>query len=849
MLHVYTAKAAILETLEVLLGRSSSSFPEATQELFHSVEQIRPGNKPSKNNYLWQDGHVLCTLARSLDFDIREQYIQAQDFFRPGSNELFPLCMPYLSAQAAQDEKAEPSLYIVLEQEADALIVREAGIQKTFRLSCSDLEKSERIYSERRIARALRTIGELLREHGFQEIIPQLQKIQADRILTMQDLAEQNAGAPKEKAELLALLLRSDFHQDIWDWHPMVAEARQLRKTGIPVISAADLRDEQKHKDAHHGHGDDHDHDHDHPSPLERALSYIRLEKKDMTIITIYGVVIGLVSLVTPLTINALVTTISAGLFTLPLVVLSLIIFTGLLIAGGISIAQLYVVEVLQQRLFVNTSFEIAYKFPHAKQSIFKSEYAPELLNRFFDIITLQKGIRKLLVDGLSALIIGVAGLALLVFISPTLLSLGILLILLSIGFVYLLGKNGLKTSVAESKKKYDVAAFLEDVARCVGSFKLIGSSEFIYRKIDDLSSSYVKYRKEHFKVLVRQTIGFTFIRALVNTGVLAVGGYLVIDRQITLGQLVATEIVIVQLITALEKLTSQLEVIYDTLTAFDKVGHITDLALERRDGERMPHRQNGMALRCEHVAFSYDSLPLLKNLNFTIPSGARIALVGKSGAGKSTLAQLLLGVYDPSMGTVLLDEYDVRTLDLASLRKNVGLVFPHDEIFEGTIWENITLGRDWISARDVMEAIRITRLDEAFLRLPKGLQTQVISHGKNLSTGQIRRLMIARAIVHKPRLLILDEAFTGIEEKMKLEILQDLYDPAQKWTILSITHDPEVVAGSSEIYVLSEGSIGETGSPRSLACNPDSLFRTIFPDLTFVLNSELFITQNRDEK
>ena len=167
-------------------------------------------------------------------------------------------------------------------------------------------------------------------------------------------------------------------------------------------------------------------------SPLERAFQYISLEKKDISVIIMYGILIGVVSLVTPLTINALVTTISAGVFTMPLLVLSGIIFIGLLVAGAIGIVQAYVVEILQQRLFVNTAFEIGYKFPHAKQSVFQQEYAPELLNRFFDVITLQKGIKKLLIDGLSALIIGTAGLGLLVFISPTLLALGLLFIILS---------------------------------------------------------------------------------------------------------------------------------------------------------------------------------------------------------------------------------------------------------------------------------------------------------------------------------------------------------------------------------------------------------------------------------
>lgn len=190
-------------------------------------------------------------------------------------------------------------------------------------------------------------------------------------------------------------------------------------------------------------------------------------------------------------------------------------------------------------------------------------------------------------------------------------------------------------------------------------------------------------------------------------------------------------------------------------------------------------------------------------------------------------------------MGTILIDDVDVRRLDLASIRKNIGLVFPHDEIFDGTVWDNITLGREWVTGRDVMKAIRLTRLDEEFLRFPKGLHTKVLSHGRNLSTGQIRRLMIARAIVHKPRLLILDEAFTGIEEHMKLAIIRDLYQQEYPWTVISITHDPEVLMCSDYVYVLSNGFIIEKGNTEELSEKEDSVLHSMFPDLSLIIKAQ----------
>ncbi|MFN8361670.1 MAG: ATP-binding cassette domain-containing protein [Candidatus Kapaibacterium sp.] len=643
--------------------------------------------------------------------------------------------------------------------------------------------------------------------------------------------------------ELLTLWLQSQPN------HYPGQEESYLSESGLPIMLPeghvpyiSDLRHASAIDTAE---GDDRHH---HPSPVERAMHLIKMERRDITVVAIYGVVIGLISLVTPLTVNTLVSTISTGIFTFPLVVLSLVIFFGLLIAGAISIVQQYVVEVLQQRIFVNTAFEVAHKIPAGHFRFFQKEYAPELLNRFFDVITVQKGVAKLLIDGLSAVIVGAAGLVLLVFISPSLLAIGLLFILLSIGLVALLGRKGLTTSINESKKKYDVVAFLEDVGRCMTSFKLTGSPTLVYQKIDELLGYYLHHRRAHFRILVRQFSGFSVIRAIVNTGVLAIGGLLVIERQITLGQLIATEIIIVTLITSLDKLFRQLELTYDLLTAMDKVGHITDIELERVGGHTMPERVEGMSIRCKNVGFSYEERPVLQGLDFYVNAGSRVSLVGKSGAGKSTLAHLLLGMYDPTVGTILMDEFDSRMLDLGSLRRNVGLVLPNDEIFEGTIWDNIVMGRSGITPQDVMEAVAITRLDDVFFRQSQGLQTIVLSHGKNLSTGQIRRLMIARAIVHKPRLLILDEAFTGLEENIKIEILTELYDRRHPWTIVGITHDPEVVAAADTVFVLSNGHIVEIGAPRKLAGQNDSVFSALFPDLSHVLRSFPF-TQSMEQK
>ncbi|MFZ9760215.1 MAG: peptidase domain-containing ABC transporter [Candidatus Kapaibacteriota bacterium] len=826
-------KSTLISVLESLTSTDRELFPKQVDDFFVASSETIAESLVSEFHAglkypYWTSGFILKDACKLMGINSSVYVFDAMSMSETNGPIRYPAVIPFWRNQENIHDLDTAELCVLFEKTSDAFLGVVYPSKEEVTLTLQDIQRLINEYNLILRRMIEKHINDNTQKHDRTYSVECLNTTDTSTLICLHAIALENTETEDEYARLISSMLSSEREQELWRAHPFFTEWLSIHHEGLPLlILNSEVHEEQAPKEVHE------------MSPVERALQYVKFEKRDIYVIIIYAILIGLVSLVTPLTINALVTTISAGVFTMPLIVLSAIIFTGILVAGGVGIAQLYVVELLQQRIFVNTAFEIGYKFPHAKQELFSATYAPELLNRFFDIVTLQKGIRKLLIDGLSAVVIGTAGLLLLVFISPELLALGVLLLVFSLLLVYVLGKNGLKTSMAESKKKYDVAGFLEDMARSVGSFKLIGSNEYIFKRIDTLASDYIKYRNQHFKILLRQHLGFTFIRAAVNTGVLAVGGWLVFERQITLGQLVATEIVIVTLINSLEKLTNQLEVIYDTLTAFDKVSLVTDIPLERRGGEKLIDSEKGISVHCEHVSFAYDKRPLLKDIHFSVDAGSHVALVGKSGAGKSTLSQLFLGVMETSMGTILIDDVDVRRLDLASIRKNIGLVFPHDEIFDGTVWDNITLGREWVTGRDVMKAIRLTRLDEEFLRFPKGLHTKVLSHGRNLSTGQIRRLMIARAIVHKPRLLILDEAFTGIEEHMKLAIIKDLYSSEYQWTVISITHDPEVLMCSDYVYVLDNGIIAEEGTPEGLSSQKDSVLSSMFPELTIHIQAQ----------
>lgn len=559
----------------------------------------------------------------------------------------------------------------------------------------------------------------------------------------------------------------------------------------------------------------------------------MQLERNDLLVIVLYVILIGLLSLAVPLAAQALVNTIAAGVMIQPLVVLTFGVLAALIFAGVLRLLKLAVQEKMQQRVFARVSLQLAENLPRIQHAVLNREYAPQLVNRFFDVITIQKTMSKLLLEGPSALLQVIIGLVLMGFYSPYLLAFDLFIILAVIFIVWGLGWGGLRTSIDESKSKYKVADWLEELARCERGFKMHSVPSFPIERADSLVLSYLRARREHFRVVFRQAFGSYFFQALANAGVLAIGGWLVINRQLTLGQLVAAEIIVVGVLEGVEKIIKLLEHYYDLLTGLDKVGHVTDLPVERTQGRSLPVHSKGAFVTCRKVHFSYDGkIQVLAGLDLKLAVGEHVSLVGESGVGKSTLVALLCGLQKADHGLVQINGMDVRDANLDSLRQVVGLVSDTNEIFAGTIEENILLGRHYITHEDLQWALEFACLTAELAKFPQGLQTRLVTEGRNLSRGQRQRLMIARAVVTRPQLLILDEGFTGIDEKDKLRILDEFYNPAYPWTIIDISHDPELVMRSQTVHVMAQGRIVESGSPAELTRKRAGEFRQLFPSL-----------------
>jgi putative ABC transport system ATP-binding protein len=546
-----------------------------------------------------------------------------------------------------------------------------------------------------------------------------------------------------------------------------------------------------------------------HPSPTTRLWGFVRNEKRDLWVAIIYSVFIGLLSLVVPLATQMLVNTVAFGSLMQPVVVLTLVVLAGLGFAGALQVMRAWVVEIIQRRFFVRIGSDLVHRLLRVNAESFDRHHGPELVNRFFEVVTVQKGGALLLIDGLSLFMQTMLGMLLLAIYHPYLLVFDIVLLVVILMILFFGGRGAVSTSISESQAKYEVVAWLEELARHLITFHSGHGSAYAIRRADQLFSRYVRYRIEHFRILIRQKMGFLGLQAVASAGLLGVGGWLVIERQLTLGQLIAAELVVTAILSSLAKYSKYLETYYDLVAATDKLGYLEDIVVERTGSDLIATRGKGVTYRLKNVTYGYLGRPgVLNDLDWNIEPGVNIGLTGDSGKGKSTLLDLLYGLRIPASGVVEIDDHDLRQMDLLSVRSRIALV-RSTEIFHGTIEDNLRLGNMDATTVEIRRALAGVGLLDEISTLPDGPQTELATGGKPLSSGQAIRLLLARAILSSPRLIIIDEALDQIDDAVERDLLLDvLFDAAAPWSVLVATEDSVVLKRCDQVFELDHGQI-----------------------------------------
>lgn len=569
-----------------------------------------------------------------------------------------------------------------------------------------------------------------------------------------------------------------------------------------------------KAENRHRAHKNEDEHIWHNVHPWVRLKRFAAPESSDMWIVLIYSVAIGLVSLVLPVATQALVNTIAFGTLVQPLVVLTILVFIALSFNTVMNAYRLWVVEVIQRRIFVRISGDLTLRLVNVKPEAFDKYHGPELVNRFLEVVTVQKAASTLLVDGLSVVFQTLVGMVLLAIYHPWLLAFDVLLVLLVMVVIFPLSAGAIPTAIKESKAKYAMMAWMEEIARHQLSFKTRSGSVLGMQQTNDLVITYLTYRAKHFRILLRQILGMYTIQALAFSVLLGVGGWLVISRQLTLGQLVAAEIVVALVLSSFTKLGKHIEVFYDLMAAIDKLGYLDDLPEERTHGERLPRTGSGAALRIVGVATGYDEKKrLLEQVNWNIPAGARVGLVGATGSGKSTLLDVIYGLREPVDGFVEIDGRDYRDVLLGDLRDQIAIV-RQPEIFEATIMENLRLGSAEMESSDARKALAEVGLLEDVVAFPKGINTMLSTGGQPLSPGQRVQLEIARALARRPRVLILDECLDHLDDLPEREqLFNRLFSREKPWTLIVTSQSPEILGRCDSVYELTGRQVRPLGA------------------------------------
>ncbi|MFV8354797.1 peptidase domain-containing ABC transporter [Flavobacterium sp. XS1P32] len=528
-------------------------------------------------------------------------------------------------------------------------------------------------------------------------------------------------------------------------------------------------------------------------TPLERFYNLLALDRKDVYQIFFYAIFAGLISLSLPLGIQAIINFIQSGRVSASWIVLIVLVVFGVALVGILSLMQLRITENLQQKIFVRSSFEFAARLPKIKNEELYDTYPPELANRFFDTMNIQKGTSKLLIDFSAALLQIIFGLILLSLYHPYFIVFGFLLFLLLFFIFKFSYKSGLETSLKESKFKYKVAGWLQEMARNNFSFKNDLNYNYGLQKNNNLVGDYLIYREKHFKIIQRQFSQLIIFKIIITASLLSIGGFLVLSQQMNIGQFVAAEIIILLVINSVEKIILGLETFYDVLTSIEKIGQITDLELEDEIDSKSETCYNKITLETEDLSFKFSdySKEILHGLTLKIEQGERIAIYGANGSGKTTLIRILSGLLHPTSGSLYINDDTFRKINLKQYHSQIGSIIHGETPFEGTLLENITFNDPSVSSEDLRWAIDGVKLTSFIKSLPKGLDTRIFPEGKQLSSSNAQKVLLARSIIHKPKILFYEDPTDVMDEDIAKEIIDFITSDKHKWTIIVSSKNP----------------------------------------------------------
>jgi ABC-type bacteriocin/lantibiotic exporter with double-glycine peptidase domain len=508
-------------------------------------------------------------------------------------------------------------------------------------------------------------------------------------------------------------------------------------------------------------------------SSLKKFYKILLLDKQDISSIYAFAILAGIVQLSLPLGIQTIISFVMAGSVSTSIVVLIVLVVFGTFLNGLLQVRQLEIIEKLKQKIFLRYGLEFSDRLPKLDTEKLDKYYLPELVNRFFDTISLQKGLDKLLLDLPAAIIQTLLGLLLLAFYHPIFIGFGALMLLIIILILRYTSPQGLTLAVQSSDYKYQVASWLQETARAVKSFKYSNSTLNV-DKADHLIGKHLDARTQYFKVLLVQFWSLISFKIVITAAMLIVGTLLLVDQQINVGQFIAADIVIITIIGSVEKLILSLDKVYDALVSIEKLSKVTEAELES-DGTLILDNtvEKGIAIEFRNTSYSFEAgKKIIDNVNYTIPAGQLVFISGASGSGKSTLLRLLTGTLKNFEGGILIDNQPIKSYNLQSLRVVTGMLLNNQDIFHATIKENITMGNAAIDVVEMSQYIETLGLTDFIQSHSAGYDYVLDPSGKKLPKTIKQKILLIRSLLDKKRLLLLEEPFENLDEPSRKALL-----------------------------------------------------------------------------
>jgi ABC-type bacteriocin/lantibiotic exporter with double-glycine peptidase domain len=548
-------------------------------------------------------------------------------------------------------------------------------------------------------------------------------------------------------------------------------------------------------------------------SVINRFWALLTPDYKEIRNVYIFAIFSGILSLGLPLGIQMIINFIQLGQVSTSWFVLVGLVVIAVGFTGVLNIYQLRITENLQQRIFTRSAFEFSERIPKMKMEILLKRYTPEITNRFFDTLTIQKGLSKILIDSSSAILQIVFGLILLSFYHSFFIFLGLVLILLLIVIIRVTSKKAFNSSMEESTYKYKIANWLDEITQARLSFKMAGFSLFNLNQTNTLVNNYLSAREKHFKILVQQYGYLIIFKVVIALALLIVGGLLVLNQQMNIGQFVAAEIIILLILNSVEKLILSLEIFYDVFTSIEKIGQVTDLPLENVSGEKFENSTNGIDLKISDLYFSFSNYqsPILEDISLSIKSNERICFVSDSSLSTNVLFCMISGMYDFQKGTISFNDIPISNLDKSSCRNQIGTLLSQDQFVNTSIYENIAFGREEVDLKKVTQIANSLDLG-SFIDQITDKYNSIINPERNMLPADVAtRMLFARAIVSNPSLLLLEDPTSGMNE-VQTKFMAEKIKSISNTTILMASFEEEIQRISDRIIEIKEGKIVFTG-------------------------------------